>query len=467
MEKWNFSHYLLGGLLLGMSPVYAASPNLTLDISGFLSVGISTTTAVDVDFFDPITKAKTSTVPTIEQVGQTPIFQRDTAGGMKFSANFNDNFIFALQLLSQGELNYEVVTDLLYAEWRIDEIWDLRVGRVRLPFNLFSEYYEIAYTYLWNKPPAEVYGIHQFTDFEGVELVYRNDLAYGWKTEDSLSVGNTSLLFQLAGDYVPLSFDRAIITNFSLSNEILKLNAGYAVGATNIASGTELTVIQQGLENPCALFNPLIYGEINLAGGPSLGTCSMTILSPAPVPAGYNIAKPDLGTAHLFTVKNVNTQMLTFGYEFNWEHFISIAEWMSTIAHDMFIPDSQGWYVLLGYNWDGLTPYVMYADYRTLNNDERVLKNTISGTFVNPYSYYGPPPIPFAQTFEDSINEFLALSNVAQSTIEAGIRYDILPATALKFEYRYVIPREGTAGFFTYNPGKRVSWVTAAINVVF
>jgi hypothetical protein len=468
MKKRIFSNCASGLILIGISNASFADFNPYFDISGFATLGASMTNATNVDFYDPLTKLKTSEVPTIYNIGQTPIFNQDTSGGLQFTAGINDTVSFVVQFLTQGSEGYSVNTDWLYAKWVIDENWDIKIGRMRLPFFLYSEYYEIGYDYIWSRPPVEVYGLDSLTDFEGIDLRYRKALPYGWRTDDMLSVGNTTLFINQAGTIIPYTIDRGIVANLTLSNEILKLSGGFAAGAIGINVPTEFSVVQTALLNPCAFFQPLVPAEITEAAGPVPGTCRMTIHSPLPVPAGFGIAKPDQATAKLFNIQNVSTQLYTAGYEFNWNHLISIAEWTRTNTTDPFIPSSQAWYVLLGFTWDNLTPSITYSDYRTLDNDDRILANTVAGTFVNPYSYFAPlTPVPTPETFQTSVNEFLALSNSAQSTIDVGVRYDILPATAIKFDYRYVIPREGTAGFFDIAPGKRISWVTAVINVVF
>lgn len=474
MNTEYFKGKLVGSaLFLGISSTsLAMDVNPVLIINGFATAGGSMTNATNVDFYDPIFKTKISAVPTIDDIGQNPTLSQDTLGGVQFIASINDSIDMVIQLYSQGADHYNIVTDWLYVGWHINDQWSVKVGRLRLPFFMKSEYYNVGYAYLWTRPPIEVYRFASLTDFDGLTLRYTNSIGAGWYTEDLISVGNSTLSVAegLVSD-VPLRIQKGILANATLWNDYIKLSVGYGLGSLAIDFPDEFTAIQSLLNNPCSYYGAALDPQlITLTAGPAASTCIINTVSsyPAPIPPSLRLVRPDNATAQLFTVKNVPAQILSFGYEFDWHGIVSIAEWTRTTTEDMFLADSQGWYITLGYNWEGLTPYVTYSNYRTLDNEDRVLSNTVSNTYANPFSYFNPLlPIPTPQTLQQSLNELLALTNVAQTSLNAGFRYDIMTATALKFDYRYVIPQEGTQGFFSLPPGKRISWVTAVVNVVF
>lgn len=474
MSRQDYKRKLVGSaLFLGMSSAsFAINIDPVLIINGFATAGASMTSATNVDFYDPVFKRKISAVPTIDDIGQNPTFTQDTLGGVQFIASINDSIDMVIQLYSQGADQYNVVTDWLYVGWQINDQWSLKAGRLRLPFFMKSEYYNVGYAYLWTRPPIEVYRFASLTDFDGLTLRYTNAIGAGWYTEDLISVGNSILNVSegLVSD-VPLKIQQGVLANATLWNDFIKFSVGYGVGSLAIDFPEEFSTIQSMLNNPCSYYGPALNPElITLTAGPVASTCIINTVSsyPLPIPASLRLVRPDNATAQLFTVKNVPAQIISLGYELDWRGIVSIAEWTRTTTNDMLIADSQGWYVTLGYNWQGITPYLTYSNFRTLDNEDRILSNTVSDTYANPFSYFNPLlPIPTPQTLQQSLNQFLALSNVAQSTINAGVRYDLMTATAIKFDYRYVIPQEGTQGFFSLPPGKRISWVTAVVNVVF
>ena len=468
--KRIFKNCAIALIASGVSATCFAEFDVKLQTQGFGTAGLSMTNASSVDFVDPITKQITTAIPTIEGISQNPFFTNDIKGGLRFNTAINDDIVFVVELYSQGQDNfYNVETDLLYVDWIFNQNWDMKVGRMRLPFFLFSEYKQVGYTYLWSRLPLEVYTNSGFTDFDGAMLRFQADLGAGWKTSNTLTGGNTAYNFQQAGMPFPVTLDRALLADFTLSNDIIKFNAAYAAGALAAdLSATEFSLAKTVLTNPCAVFQQLVPAEMLLLSNPPfIDTCNMIIFNPLPAPASLT-AVPDSSNGHLFNIKNANMQIMTFGYDFAWNHFISVAEWTKSVSHDPLLIDSIAWYATIGFEWEGFTPYITYSDYRTTNDEQRVITHSESSTYVNPFSFYGPMnPLPVPETLLTSVNSFLSLSNVAQSTIDAGIRYDIAPFMDIKFDYRYVVPRSGSAGLFDLPPGKRISWLTAVIDVVF
>lgn len=462
------SNLLLSSLLLAGSAASAFDINPQLAISGFGTGGASMTNAVNVDFYNPITKQKISAVPTIVGIGQSPIFTEDTLGALQFVASVNDALSFTAQFVSEGRNDYYVDTDWLFVDWRINDHWDFKVGRVRIPLYMHSQYLKVGYAYPWSRPPLEVYSVN-INEFNGILLRNVNFVGY-WESDMTLGLGNTANLDRRTDTF--FKAEKGVALEWIVSNDYVKLRAGFLRSDLTADPPDEIAGLRQLLENPCAAFGAALAPQlitITHPGGLAPGQCQITAInSPLPLPVNLSVVTPDNATARILTLKNIKTEFYSLGYEVEWNHFISIGEWVRTNTHDPFLPDSQAWYVLLGFVWENFMPNITYSTYRSMDDSERILSNTISSTYVNPFSYFGPLlPIPTPETLQDSLNQLLTINNVAQSTIDAGIRYDIAHSTALKFDYRYVIPQRGTAGFFDIPPGKRISWVTAVVDIVF
>jgi len=324
----------------------------------------------------------------------------------------------------------------------------------------------VGYAYPWSRPPLEVYNLG-ISNFNGLFVRHINPLPHGWESDMALGVGQTNDFDNVTDVFVDVT--KGMIFEWIISNDNTKLRAGFARADTAVTFPAELGLVQQLLENPCAAFATELAPElITLLPGLIPGTCVISAIdSPFPLNPALSVVAPDGDVAKLLTVKNANTEFYSLGYEINWGHFISIAEWVKIHGDDKLVADSMAWYVLVGLNWEDFTPYVTYSTYRTTDDSQRILTNTVTNNYINPFSYFGPLPIPQPQTMQTSMNELFALTNIHQSTIDVGMRYDIAPSTAVKFDYRYVIPEAGTGGFFDFPPGKRISWVTAAVNVIF
>jgi hypothetical protein len=445
----------------------------TLEIHGFGTAGASMTNATEVDVINPITRLKTGGIPEIAGIGNKPTFTEDTLGGLRFIAGVNDTISFTAEFLSEGSTGYDVTTDWLYAQWQATDQWDIKVGRIRIPLFMLSQYLKVGYTYPWSRPPIEVYNFVSISDFTGILIRNVQPLVKGWASEFTAGFGNTRD-FDNVFSHATFEFHNATTLEWILSNEYIRLRAGYMVGALDIIYPPAFVQAQQLLENPCGFFDSALAPEIitvaQIPGAP--GQCHISAVAGLPaIPARFSTVRPDGQTAKLLATENATSQFLSFGYDFNWNHIISLAEWKTRHNDDKIAPSPEGWYVLLGYNWDDITFHATYASSSTNNDSGRIITNSIAGTYINPFSIVNPPPLPMAETMETSINRVFATASAGQTSIDLGIRYDILPGTALKFDYRYVTVQKG-AGFFAApqgfaSPGKRISWVTAVINVVF
>ncbi|MCB1957122.1 MAG: hypothetical protein KDG55_15690 [Rhodocyclaceae bacterium] len=53
---------------------------------------------------------------------------------------------------------------------------EIRLGRLRVPFFMYSESLWINYANPWVRPPTEVYGLNPFSDLDGADLTWRSQL---------------------------------------------------------------------------------------------------------------------------------------------------------------------------------------------------------------------------------------------------------------------------------------------------
>jgi hypothetical protein len=478
-------------IALGVSSANAFDLQPTIDLHGFGTLGASITNANDVTVIDPITKYTFGEVPAIGGVRNKPTFQQNTLGGLRFIAEIGDNTSFTAQFLSLGEDNFQVYTDWLYFDWRINQNWDFKAGRTWLPLHLFSQDVKIGYSYPWARLPIEFYNFLSLSDFNGISIQAAYPIAAGWTGVIKAGFGN---LREFAyDDYTAFAFNvdpvfgvfgrNVVTTELILANEWAKLRAAYIASAIDATFDGNVANVQNLVANPCASFNIQLvpqFFELTPTNTPYACIISETPGAPYTVPAQLSIVQADpfivqyLGSGFGTMLKNMTTQFVSLGYDINWHNLISIAEWKYEHVDDKFFPTSTAWYVLLGYNFNDITVHVTYSTTRTNNDAGRVLRNTVSDTYINPYSLIGPPP-PYAavpETMQTSINTFLEQFNSDQSSIIAGIRYDVIPGVDIKLDYQYVKPRNDTAGlFYTSNgptaPGKNVSWVTAVIDVAF
>jgi len=471
MKKNTSAQILKIAISLFTSASWAFEFSPILEIHGYGTLGASMTNATNVEIVSPVTKAVNWDVPQIFGINNKPTFSEDTLGGIRFTAK-SQYLAFIADFLSEGAQDYLVLPDFLYLQLEIDDTWNFKLGRMHVPLFLFSDYTKIGYSFPWSRLPAEFYGFFASnSNWTGLLLQHSFPLGKGWLSQEKVGFGQISSIENI---YSMLDIQAKNITTFEwfLSNDHITLHAEYALAALTTIYPPDFILAQEILNNPCGIVNAALAPElITVSPTAFAGECIYAIQGIPPFPSPYSTLAPDGLTAKKLSTKNANTKLLTLGYNFNWNHILSIAEWRTSHVDDTVLPGSQSWYALLGYEWHDLLFHATYATIKT--NKHHRISNSISSQYINPFSLFSPPPLPIGEIMETSINELLSDFNVAESSIDVGLRYNIIPdAAALKFDYRYVMPQDNTHGLFTtpfgpVSPGKRISWVTAVVNIIF
>jgi hypothetical protein len=60
-----------------------------------------------------------------------------------------------------------------YFNYRINENWEVHVGRQRIPMYYYSQFQDVGFAYPWIDPPPELYG-WEATNYDGASLRYTN-----------------------------------------------------------------------------------------------------------------------------------------------------------------------------------------------------------------------------------------------------------------------------------------------------
>jgi len=111
-------------------------------------------------------------------------FKTESVLGLQSSYKLSDAAEATIQLVSRGVKDFSVEADWVYVKYKLLDSLDLRVGRMRLPFYLFSETMEVGFAYPWVTPPYEFYRT-DFPNYEGMDLLYK------------FNTGNVSHLLQV------------------------------------------------------------------------------------------------------------------------------------------------------------------------------------------------------------------------------------------------------------------------------
>lgn len=129
----------------------------------------------------------------------------DTSLGVQMQMKLMEDTDIVLQLVSHGAEDYQIQVDWAYLNYRINDEISAQLGRKRLPLYYYSDHFDIGYTYLWVRPPADNY-TWQVTNYNGLSISYEPrttdwDVLINLYTgkEDS---GDNELLSKLSGNNV-------------------------------------------------------------------------------------------------------------------------------------------------------------------------------------------------------------------------------------------------------------------------
>jgi len=98
-------------------------------------------------------------------------YDNDSLYALQASSNLGDGLTVTGQIIARGAENYQPEFEWMYASYNLTPTLNMKIGRVRTPFYMLSEYLEVGYTYQWIRPPKEVYAA-SITNMDGVSFLY-------------------------------------------------------------------------------------------------------------------------------------------------------------------------------------------------------------------------------------------------------------------------------------------------------
>jgi len=133
-------------------------------------------------------------------------YDKNSLYALQASSDMGDGLTVTGQLIARGNENYKPEFEWLYASYNLTPTLNAKIGRIRTPFYMFSEYLEVGYTYHWIRPPIELYAA-QVTNMDGISLLYNMPLG-SIDSQWMLSVGNRETFSDdpdtTVSDYKPL-----------------------------------------------------------------------------------------------------------------------------------------------------------------------------------------------------------------------------------------------------------------------
>lgn len=358
-------------------------------------------------------------------------FDNDTRLGIQLQGNLTEQLSFTTQVSSSGlalggNESYDPQVQWFFLSYQATPNMQIRLGRVRSSYYIYSGTRDVGYSYPWARPPIDVYTylLQPLGNIDGADMVYTLDMSDELELDIQLFAG------QVEGEIRDVTVDSSPTYGTSLTLRSLDwlLRYSFHIEHTDIAS--------QSLNDVAGYYSDFT----NLTGDPIFN---------------------EIGSS--LTAEGTNYQYHTIGGQWDFNNWGVIAEKYWVLSPDSgFANDSDGWYVSLLYHFERLTPYGVLSAYdNTLNKDTLPLIDEALA------DYPFPPFTTVLEATRDTIQSFKA----KQRSITLGIRYDFMPNTCVKFEVQHFNFLNGSTGqgfpLGESEPPENATLFTIVMDVVF
>ena len=357
---------------------------------------------------------------------------------MRFQPNADVPVSFVTQLMARAREGWDMKADWAYISWVPVDNLSFSVGRVKAPLFLISEAYDVGVTYPWISPPEEIYGFANvpMTSMTGLSVDYSYYFDELW-LRTQFYLGRDDFGIPAMGANVTGELTRMAGFALTVGNEKLEVRLGVAETKFGMAlrdTLLALPVAQQmqadlgaemlGAIAGVTVANATINGLQATAAGPAGAeqAAAEAALPAALVELGAatdNLAVVNQNAVYMGSLFDVLPNgagegvFYSLGGRYNGDKVFLMTEIARREIEGVPFPDTTSGFVTAGYKMDKWMPHLTYSMVDS----------------------------------EDSI-----LVNQTQASIMAGVRYDIQPWAAVKFEVQRV--ELGDANIRKYGPLK-------------
>jgi hypothetical protein len=401
-----------GALLFALGGAACADPGTpSWKFSGFGTVGVVHSDEAQADFVNSVLKS--------DGAGRTHAWSAhvDSRLGAQVDLAFNSRWSSVVQVVTEQRQDgsYEPRMEWANIKYQVTPELALRFGRIALPMFIAADYRKVGYAYPWVRTPIEVYGVLPLSHSDGV------DLSWQWNGE---SMRGTTQGFYGHTD-TPL-YDGARLRGRAIAGLSHTVERG-AFSARASVITTRLSI---------SLF-------------PELFTALRAFQ-----PQGAAIAER-------LAIDDKRASAASLGLSYDPGQWFVTGEAGRTRV-DGYLGSTRSAYLSGGWRHDTLTPYATFA---------RVWGRQPAGT--NTLALAGLPPAYAA--LGGIVNTSLAAMMRAvpsQSTLSAGLRWDIASNVAVKLQHQRITTHSGSRGLFInsvpdYQSGRTAQVSSAALDFVF
>ncbi|EAT11706.1 porin [Bermanella marisrubri] len=299
-----------------------------------------------------------------------------TRAGIQMSFQVNQDSSVVTQIVGRGSEDFNANMEWAYFKHQFTNSLSAKVGRIRGPFYMLSEYLDVGYAVPWAQMPAETYSLlSPFANIDGVDLTWSTDI--GWDT------------LEIKGFY-----GRTENENF-IFDDVMGISATYSAETWSARLATTVAGLSFG------------------SGEQGASTANAQALLEGTTAA-------QLGTQ--------DAAFTSFGFRYDPGTLLVMGEYTTSSA-DGITQDEDSMYLTVGYRMGAWLPHLTYGMHESTDDKDRELPAGVPASTVVDTD---------GTTAGDVAALVQANSNSDTSRIGLGVRYDFGAGTALKLQYDIV-----------------------------
>ncbi len=347
----------------------------------------------------------------------------DSLLGVQMDAALSGDLHATAQLVlkERADPGLEQSLEWAFLRYRPTDGLALRAGRLGLDLHLLSDYRNVGYAYLWQRPIPEFYGPLVVYHFDGVDATYARPLGAG-VLQAKLYGGVTSPVVPMGEQTAEVEFDAFAGGSLSYETDLWRLRFGYGHGRIG-PEVDALKPLQQRLRDPA-------------------------IAAAWPEAAGY---------ADDISAKGKRFDFYSLGLAYDDDVWQVQAELGYMDSGWQRMQPATSAYLSLGRHMGAVTPYVALAAIRSEGDPETVT----------------PPGGPGLDELYDTLRAFYQGAAFDQRTLTLGLRWDLRRDVALKLQWDHSWVKADGAGLWGWDDSipptrdEQIDLLSASLNFVF
>ncbi len=371
---FNKKHAYMLAVLGGAFTTSTFSHAGELNFSGFMSIGGGWIT--DVDSFD------------YNGFYEDDVQFNRNILGIQLTGEVSDKLSATAQLTTRSSDDYDINAEWAYMTYALTDESQLRIGRLRTPFYLYSDYLDVGYSYSWVSPPREVYYL-PINNIDGIDY-----FATGTVGSFDASVQAYFGGFNGTYDYVGTTPENPEVLSAKTRNQL----------------GVALTLGQSWWNMRAAFHQANFTLDTDPVAGLQTAFDGFSLL-------GLNAE--DYREA--IEIEDDATTFLEFGFTIDTERFIAAAEHIEFETEDAFLPTASRSYLMLGVRFGDV---LLHGTMASTQDDRKALEDLIAPDPTSAQAIQG-------RGIPQSVSQTLLFE---QDVMSLGVRWDFTAGAAFKVQ---------------------------------